>query len=197
MLGEIYAPSEYESKDADPSKTPEEKLEIISKSKTLVIPNKWRGIFKVTLPFVQGATAEIFEKDPNSSRDPNVLFLHDLNVGDKELYGRGIGSRLVKATIKYAATQKPELTGIRAVNADLGLVNTVVKAVGSENVRVSLSAHEHFGMDAKAPLEEIFMHQAPAEGSPYKIWEVNAHIEPKTIEEWELPVNQSRKNKQK
>jgi GNAT superfamily N-acetyltransferase len=186
MIGEVYAPSNYVSADQDPSKSAEEKLEIINSSQSKVTENRL-GAFRVTLPYVWGASAEPFVTDPNK------LYLHDVNVGDEELYGHGIGTRLLQAAVRYGASIDPNLKSVLARNADLGLVNTLIKGLGKENVRVSLSAHDHYGFGTNNPLEAIFEHQPSKEGEPYRVWEVEALVDSEQINNWELPINEAAK----
>jgi hypothetical protein len=188
MIKEVYAPSDYTSINQDPSIPIEKKLEIISNARPVVIAYKWINTFKITLPFVQGATSEFFKEDPNLARDPNLLLLHDLNVGDKELYLKGIGTRLLQATVRHGELLNPNLEGIRAVDAHLGLVNTFVKCFGEDNTAIFLSPHDHYGKGSDKPLKAIFDHQPPIEGEPYKVWEVQAQVDPEQVKSWELPI---------
>jgi hypothetical protein len=182
MIGEIYAPSNYDSQDQDPKRSAKEKLEIIANSAPQVVENKLLDTYKVNLPFVWGLTAEPYV------HDPDVLYLHHVNVGDEELYNHGIGTRLLKAAVAHSASKNPNLKRVIAIDADLGLVNTLIKSFGEENIRVSLAPNECYGAGTKNSLEAIFDLQPPIEGEPYRVWEVEGYIDKKQIEDWELPI---------
>jgi|GEM_PF-3757101 len=181
MSEKFYAPSEYISVDQDPTKSVEEKLEIIASATPKIIENPL-GAFRITLPFVWGVSAD---KD---SIHPNTLYLHSVDVGDEKLYRHGIGTRLLRATAKHGLSVNEDLAKLRAIEADLGLVNALIRSFGKKNVNVSLTSNDHYGLGSEKAIEEIFVTRPPENGKPYKVWEVNATFDAEQALEWELPI---------
>jgi len=187
MLRDIYAPTDFDSNDQDPSLSPEEKLEIIDRFPVTVTPAVLSGrvyddMCHVTLPLVRGIT---FATGLTSS--PTGLFIEHVNVGDKELYGKCIGSRLLRATCHFAVERDPHIDRLSTGWARLGLVNTVVRVLGEENVAVT-SGGQRYGWESDRALEEVFDDEPAQEGKRYLVYSIEAAIDPEQAMEWEKPV---------
>ncbi len=115
------------------------------------------------------------------------MHIEHINVGDKGLYGKGIGSRLLRAAILHSYKQDARLAEVSTGCARLGLVNTMVGVLGKENVSVTM-AGAHYGWGADHWLEQVFDDRPSILGVPYLVDSITARFDPSLIAEfWEMP----------
>lgn len=187
MLRDIYAPTDFKSVDADPSLSPEQKLEAIQRAPAIVTPQIIKGVvyddsFDIKLPYVDGGVFDF-----GLTNFPNTLYSEHVNVGDSALYGHGIGSRILKAAFRYAVEQSPLITEFHTGWARLGLVNTTVSVLGLENVGVK-SGGKTYGWGGDVPLEAVFDDYPHEEGSRYLVQNICARIDRDLAMTFERPV---------
>jgi hypothetical protein len=186
MIRGIYAPSDFVSKDRGPGVSTEEKLRIISSSPVQIEPELLRGKVRMddvvaTLPFVDGG---IFAFGLPSF--PETILSDHINVGQAELYGHGIGSRLLRAGLRYAVEQDPTVCEFHTGWARLGLINAVVSVLGEDNVGVSIYG-DRFGWGTQLPLEAMFDAHPPVEGKKYLVNNIAAKVDRDLALTWEEP----------
>lgn len=187
MLRAIVAPTDFLSIDRGPRFSAEEKLDIIARSPVTIRPSVIRGkvypdSFIARLPFTDGA---IFNFGIRTIED--ALLTDYVNVGDAALYGHGIGSRLLRASTRYAVEQDDRVCRLGTGWARLGLVNTVANVFGVENTGVTMSG-EHYGWGGDRPLEAIFDDQPPKPNEKYLVNGVDALIDRDLAMTWEEPI---------
>ncbi len=189
MLRNVYAPSDFESHDADPSLTAEEKLAVIASTPVEIahtyfgerfIPEEW----SVGLPFMARAHLSML---PKTKGHEAILFTDYVNVGDKNLYGHGIGSRLLRAAFRYSVQLDEDIAEFGTGWARLGLVNTVVDVLGPENVAVHKKG-QRYGWQGERSLDELFDDHPATEGERYLVYGISAHIDRDLAMTWEKPV---------
>jgi len=189
MLRNLYAPSDFVSTDANPSIPPEAKLDIIAKSPVEVSHSLFGGRvideeFWVSLPFVAGGGFSYGLGGDHANR----LFTDYVNVGDKELYGHRIGSRLLRAAIRYGVEKEPAVEVFSTGWARLGLVNTTINVLGIENVAF-YKGGKRYGWEGDRPLEQVFDDAPPVENKPYLVYGIEAKIDRDLAMSWERPVS--------
>jgi hypothetical protein len=182
MLRGVYAPTDFVSRDRDPSISPVDKLRVIDSSPSMVHPLGKRATnFIVRLPFTDGA---VFE----AGLCHDGVYSEHVNVGDVALYGHGIGSRLLRSGLRHAVElQSGKSTRFITGWARLGLVNTVVSVLGEENVKVRLENGTSYGWQTEQPLGDIFDAQPPVVGEKYLVAAIVANIDPELVMSWEPP----------
>lgn len=169
MLEGIEIPLTTASRDRD-GITAEQKLADIEQ-KQAIHPRHFRemGYVSFRLPHVDGITVEFVE-------DETVMSINHFNIGDDDLVGRGIGSRLLVRAVEYGFKCHPKLTTLRHASANLALVNTVVNVVGEEYVSV-FNRGEKYGFGTGQPLEAMFDDRPYEEDFPYLVDKVEAVLD--------------------
>jgi hypothetical protein len=188
MLRGIYAPpTDFESMNTAPGVTRREKLEAIGLSLVALRCFPLVNIYHVGLPYVQGASFS-FESVEEYG---DTLRLEKLNVGDKELYRQGIGSRLVRAMVRYGTETRVNLAHLTVGNARLGTLNTTVRIFGQEAVSAHLYGKQ-YGRGTEVPLEHMFDEVPPEPDHYYPLDGVDVVIDRDKAAAWEMPVKVDR-----
>lgn len=187
MLRDIYAPSDYDTRNEDPSLSASEKLAVITASPvtidvTTVDGQRYDDDVVVKLPYVYGGEVSL-----GLGEDGCTALLSDFSVGDDELYGNGIGTRLLQAGIRYALDTDPRTTHVLGVWVRLGMLNTIVKSFGLENVTVTKGG-QVYGLGTTRAIEEVFDDFPVDEGKTYSVQTVEAMIDPQKVATWEQPL---------
>jgi hypothetical protein len=182
MLRDVYAPTSYESVNQDPGLSACQKLEIIKDSPVLIEDDGI--IIRASLPFVKGA--RILRAEDLISRHKKYLHVLKVDIGDKELYRNGIGTRLLQAGVYYELLRNPRLDTVRVSSAQLGVVNTMVEIFGLENIAVTMVG-KRYGMGQEQPLEAFLDDYPPVQGQPYWVRGIEARLNPESMEGWETP----------
>lgn len=185
MLRGIYSPTDFMSSDKDPTVSVEDKLAIIAASPVELECDVAGGVrtdsFTVTLPFVDGGCFDF-----GITGYPETVLTDHVNVGDAALYGHGIGSRLLRAALRYAVEQDARITELHTGWARLGLINTVVAILGGENVSVEAYGNR-YGWGSDRPLETVLDDYPPVPDETYMVNAVIARIDREVALTWELP----------
>lgn len=182
MLRDLYAPTSYGSVNQDPGLSASQKMEIITGSPVLLEDD---GVMiRASLPFVKGA--EILRADDLRIRHKKYLHVLKIDIGDSELYRQGIGTRLLQAGVCYELSRNPELDTVRVNSAQLGVVNTVIKVFGLENVTVTMVGRR-YGRGEDRPLEAFLDDYPLLPDQPYWVRGIEARLNPESVQEWEQP----------
>lgn len=187
MLRNTFAPTDFFSRDRDPRLSPEQKLAIIAGSKPSLKFKEHEGTvrydrFRVCLPFTYGGDFRV--KLDGAFR---VLYSNLIDIGDRQLYQQGIGSRILKAAIAYTALNHGSVTEFQTNPARLGLVRTVVSALGAENTGVDMN-YTRYGWGGTRDLEALLRDHPPTPNAPYIVDSISARIDPNQAITWEQPV---------
>lgn len=155
MLRGYTAPTDFLSRNKDPRVSSERKLEIIQTSPILAYPAAVNGTlyddtFSLALPFVEGGN---FAYDLPSF--PEVLFSDYMNIGDADLYGQGIGARLLRAACRYSVERDARIREFHTNWARLGAINMAVRVFGVENVAI-VRGNNRYGWESDLPLDSVF-----------------------------------------
>lgn len=180
MLAGLYVPSDIEPRDADPRVTSEEKLKIIHRSQVRISSSSDDGHFVARLPY--GIWAGVYLPLP-STRE-RYAWITDIFAGDPSLHQKGIGSRLMRAVITEAVKRDPTVNCVVTGWARLGVVNTLIRVLGEENVSVTNNGRT-FGMGTERPLEELLEFAPPHDDGPYVVYSTKSRIDPVVIKAWE------------
>lgn len=124
---------------------------------------------------------------PGIENYPGLLIIHRLVVGNSDLYGKGIGSRMVRAATRYGQEEDPNLKAVHAKWPRWGFLNTVVRVFGIENVSAHLDITQ-YGRGGSKPLEAILDDKPIVPYQPYVLDGLDAVIDRTMVESWELPV---------
>jgi len=186
MLKDIYAPSDFAYSDMDPSVRVEDKLTVIAASPVEVV-SEMEEEFSLSLPFVRGGEFSLLLWKNCRSGELPFMLAWSIDVGDKELYGYGIGSRLLRAAVRYGIETEPELTRFTTGWARLGMVNTAIKVFGADNVAIEQGG-KCYGWQSDKPLDEVFNDYPPEENKPYLVYGIDARINYDKAIQWELPT---------
>ncbi len=187
MLRGFYAPSDFLSRDLDPSLTADEKLAIINTSPVLVRPTVIKGRvfeddFIISLPFVDGGSF-----NDGLKGFPETLFTDYINVSDAALYGRGIGSRLLKAAFRHSIGHNNNISEFHTGWARLGLVNATISVLSEENVGVECGGNR-YGWGSDKPLDSVLDDFPPVPGAKCLVNSIVARIDRELAMSWEAPV---------
>ncbi len=189
MIRDFYAPSDFDTRDFDPSLSAEEKLRIIASAPVIATPANINGKnyyddVRVSLPFITGGH---FATGLGRSPVGNTVLCDYFALGDEQLYGHGVGSRLLRSALRWAVASDSRTEVLQTNWARLGMVNTAVKVLGEENVGVRAHGAD-YGWGADKPLEEIFDDYPPIEGKAYLVHYICARIDRDLAMSWEAPV---------
>jgi hypothetical protein len=169
-------------------KNSEEKLAHIVDTPVYIKQFKDSTLFHASLP------CDISSSVEPSVKDPHILYIHNIHVGDPELRRKGIGTRLVRSIVRYGLENDPEITGIEAVGTNLALAKTFMQAFGEDHVRVDYTRHQSYGAGQPANVHELLDTIPPASLADTHIWGVFANIDPRSAREWELPISTPRQD---
>lgn len=185
MLRDLYAPSNLTSRNKAPHVSRAKKLKIIASNAITAYDSMYKDCFSLKLPFVWGASLT----NPKDSRDETDLYMvaTAIDVGDEALYGEGIGTRLMKASVRYALEKPDKPLRFVTGHARLGLVNTAVKVFGEDNVAIEYFGNR-YGWKSERPLEAVFDDYPLVKGLPYIVSGIDARINREQAMTWELPV---------
>lgn len=181
-MRKFHAPSNLGSQNFDPEIPVDEKLGIISSSNVVIEPIEFSEVapqFSASLPF----TARSFFGIVSGSE----LYASNIDLGDEELCGHGLGTRILQAAARYAVELKPNVTRFTTKHAHLGLLRTAVKVFGEQNVSVEMCG-QGYGRDSDRHLDGIFDDFIPVEGEAYVVHGIEAHIVSELVPTWESPI---------
>lgn len=180
MIRGLYAPSDFESIDMDPSMSAQQKLAVIKGSPVLVTQS--RSSYHLGLPFVAGLSFDFISVDD----EMDTLNIGVINVGDAALYGKGIGSRLVRAATRFGVETHGSVNRLTTAHARLGLLNTVVRVFGEENV-VASSHGRQYGTGTGLTLGQLLEEMPPEPGKQYSVQGLDVSIDRTVAAAWEMP----------
>ncbi len=170
MIGDIAIPIRTTTRNKKPEISTADKLAHIHQKQAIrPIIDPEMGSVKFKLPYVFGLEVEF-------SDDESAMSIIQFNIGDKELAGHGIGSRLLRHAIEYGFENYERLQRLTHASANLALLNTVIKVVGEEYVSVCNRA-ERYGFGTARPLEDMFQTQPYREEYPYLVDSVEAALD--------------------
>jgi hypothetical protein len=179
MLRGISAPTDFGSIDRAPYLSADEKLATINQAP--VSACKRLNYHWLFLPYVEGLVYGLVSVD-----GIRAIHIDRLNIGDKQLYGHGIGSRLVRAAIRHSLELDSTVTQVSGTWPRLGAVNTFISVLGAKNVTIEQYGNR-YGAGTSKPLEAVFDDEPFQPGQPYKIQGVQGIIDPVKARTWELP----------
>ena len=182
MIRGIEAPTDMASLDLAPWLSPEEKLAEIQQSPVTYESFRNGRALELHLPYIRCMMAHFIKTDGGRS-----MFIESINVTDRNLYKQGIGTRLIRAGIRYGIETFPDLREVSTSGARLGVVNTLAGIVGQENIEVRLAGEDYGGSHPK-PLEAMFDDVPWVEGSPYKVHGIRATLDTAGVEAFEMPL---------
>ncbi|HVV25935.1 MAG TPA: hypothetical protein VHC21_02805 [Candidatus Saccharimonadales bacterium] len=206
MLNNQEAVTHVESRDHEPSVPPEEKVALIREvltGDTLGRPHlqetSWIGYYTIHPGF--GSIIK-FQLDLRSGStrttdgEPEAcMYVTKMDLGDKALYGHGLGTLLLRRAVQLGYEKAPELTADRPTltrvesdRANLIKLNTVIKVLGKENVSAWMRG-ERYGRGTDRLLEQMFEDHEYEEGpdSWYLMQKVSAVVDPEVIFEGSPP----------
>ena len=181
MLRGLYAPSEFLSTDKAPSISVDRKLAFISHS-PVVLRHGDGNVFTVSLPFIGGAFLSLGSADRNES-----LHAYYVDIGDKALYGHGLGSRLIRGACRYAFDRDDRVRIFSSGWSHLGLLNTAIRVFGEENV-AAIQGDARYGWQGQQPLDKLLDDFPLHEGEAYIVGGIEANIDSALALTWEKPV---------
>ena len=189
MLRGYYAPTDFESQDADLTLSLDEKLALIASSPATVthLPicgNYTDTRFLLSLPFGTAITFNLMD-----IADRTNLYTEYVCVGDEQLRREGLGSRLLGAASRFAVERDQRVSTLTTNAARLGLINAAVNVFGVENVAV-IDFGDRWGWMGDKPLEAMFDDRPFVPGEKYIPGTIEARIDPGAITAWEMPVYQ-------
>jgi hypothetical protein len=194
MLKNLHIPSRVELRDLHPEVPAEEKLEAINSAEPTVAPDMAIGLdipvvedryrvyfadtFRKEIPYVEGMCFELHEA---LDTDESILEIDWLRVGDDKLYGHGIGTRLLQKAVEYGLESRPNLKTLTISPADMGLINTIGKVLGTDHVAVR-RGRDWYGEGRDKPLEAILEDVPYRQCERYWMHEVRGSIDPARIQ---------------
>jgi hypothetical protein len=182
MIKGIYVESDFTSIDRGPGIPVDQKLAEIASS-----PVKLTPVFKdfrVRLPYTEGLMCSP-RVDKTSGKQ--ILHIERANIGDEALYGKGIGTRLLKSALRYALEVQPRLSEFTAQHARLGFVNTAVKVAGESEVSVVID-EVHYGLPSGPAIGDMFKDVPVSPDWAYTVDFLRASVNPDQVKTWEMPV---------
>jgi hypothetical protein len=189
MLRGITGETDFPSEDSAPYLSQPEKLALVAASPVTVEPKVEDGRIKrnqfvASLPLTKGCH---FSLQPAKGEAPATLYVQVLNLGDSELYKAGIGSRLMRATVRYALEQQPGTQLVVGSWPRLGSINTFARVFGRDGITVE-NYGERFGKGSDRPLDAILDAKPPTHGTVFFVDAVEASIDPLLAAGWERPL---------
>jgi hypothetical protein len=181
MLRGVHVSSDLPSLNSAPDISATEKLHIIATTPIAIIHHSAYE-FDLRLPYIRDTA---FTHSLPSM--VGSLALERIDLGDEELYGHGIGSRLLTTATRFAVG----LSSVTALTVDdhprLGVLNTVISVFGEENVEARIGDIS-YGGQGEHTLGQIFDDHPVQEGEPYLLSVITARIDPATAMTWEVPI---------
>lgn len=178
MLRDVYAQSDFVSKDLYPGVSIAKKLDTIAKTPVTVATTD-DGLAMFNLPYGPYLLGSL----PHRENFPFIL--HDISLVDDKLYSHGLGSRLVGAAARFALSREFSPSEIHTSWLRLGLVNTFVRVFGESNV--SVTHNKRYGWEGELPLEALL--DIPASKGGFRVYgRSDIRIMPEEVSRWESPV---------
>lgn len=184
MLRNQYILSDLPSENAAPNIPVTEKLNLINTAPVLLVPaSDNENEFDLQLPFIRDAAFTYGLPSMVGS-----IVLDRINIGDKELYGHGIGSRLVRAACRFAVEQDTRInTFLVDEHPRIGVLNTVIRVFGERQVEARIGS-ALYGRGHDRTLEQLFDDFPVQVGQPYLLSSITASIDFDTAMNWEPPI---------
>lgn len=177
------APTDFTHIDRAPGVSAVQKLREIDQAPIRV--QRILNCFKLTLPYIEGLTYA--PTRPSLAAAYDNLHVERINIGDEALYGKGIGTRLVRAAVRHCLEAYSTVETLTATWVRLGAVNTFVRALGTDAVKVTQYG-QTYGAGTGRQLEDMFdAHPFQAE-EPYYVGYLEATLVPEKSAAWELPI---------
>jgi hypothetical protein len=180
MSKELWVPARpnIDSHDSDPETSVEQKLEAIKRKQGIrIVPDRTRGnpdgfkdLYKAHLPYTKGVS--FFLREGSSD-----IELWDLDLGDKALYGHGIGTRLLQRVVEYGVHKRPDFRTISRGVGNWALVMTLGKVLGSNDfVEFEKGGRKYGALGGHPPIEAVFGHSPVEDGEEYNVKNIVGHI---------------------
>lgn len=180
-MRKFHAPSLLGSQNFDPEVPASDKLKEIASAAVLIEPIEFSEVapqFSASLPY----TAQSF-----FGIRAGEVYATNIDLGDEELCGKGIGTRIVQAATRYAVEHRLRATRFTTHHAHLGMLRTAEKVFGEENVAVEMCG-QRYGRESGRLLDAVFDDFIPVEGEPYVVHGIEAHIAAELVPTWESPI---------
>ncbi|MDO8266099.1 MAG: hypothetical protein Q7T41_04125 [Candidatus Saccharibacteria bacterium] len=185
MIRDIYQSSDFETPNASTSLSREEKLAEIADAPVHCLryigADGHMETLGLSLPYT-----EISSFYAGIPRDTDNLVCFRMSLGDPELYGQGIGTRILRAVSQYTA-EKHAARVLLAKDCRLGFVNTAIKVYGQGAVKVRHNGQE-FGRGCDRSLEEMLDEYPVDQTKTYVVRYLEARFDPDIAAAWEPPV---------
>jgi hypothetical protein len=199
MLNHQEAVTHVDSIDSDPSVSAEEKvarirgvLESDSLARTHMQRTSWVGYYTLHPGFGSVANFQLDIRQGAVTDDGHpeaCMHLTKIDLGDKALYGHGLGTLLMRRAVQLGyekapelTPERPRLTRLQTDRTNLIKLNTIIKVMGMDNVSAWMRG-ERYGRGTDRPLERMFEDHEYEEGddSWYLMQKVSATIDPELI----------------
>jgi hypothetical protein len=177
--------------DSDPAKSKAQKIrEIKSTSRVRVkqVPGH-HNMFRTHLAHTKGAT---FVLEPEHQN----IYLWDFDLGNRQLYGHGIGTRILQKVVDFGLKRNRDTATITRDIGNWAMVKTLGKVLGGdEYVKFELNG-EHYGEGRDRPISAALEDFPPSleEGEDYTVRNLIGSIDRSRLMDPEAAANAVRMN---
>lgn len=170
---ELYAPTDPELIVVKSDVPAQDKLATIAQSPPL-IDIRDDGSYMVRFPYTDGA-----EFLPPLRNSPNKLATEYFNIGDPDLFSKGIGSRMLRAGVIFGKDRFSKIDTLSMLPwVRLGLVNTAISVFGAENITIKRSGEKLYGRNGNSGgLEDMMTEYPGVNGVGYQVQSVSCRID--------------------
>ena len=116
--------------------------------------------------------------------DSSAITLVDLDLGNRELYGHGIGMRLLQRIVEYGIHKRPHVDAVSRGVGNWALVMTLGKVLGGVNEHVQFQKGDSgnwYGAGTGRPVEAVFETYPAQEDEEYNVKNITGFIDPATL----------------
>jgi hypothetical protein len=181
MTKELWVPARpgMKSHDSNPAVSLEQKLNTIKQKRSIKVvpdltrrnPSGFKDLYRARLPYTKGVS---FLLEPESAE----ITLVDLDLGDKQLYGHGIGTRLLQRVVDYGSRKRPDIPTVSRGVGNWALVMTLGKVLGgTEYVEFEKGNRMYGAWTGHHPAERALTDYPPEEGEEYNVKNIVGYID--------------------
>lgn len=159
------------SVDSDSRKTTRQKILDIKKSRIKIAKESgYDNVYRTRLLHTKGLSFYVAE----GSKD---LTLWDIDLGNRALYGHGIGARLLQRAVQFSLHKNPDIQTVSRGEGNWALAKVIGKVLGGDEHVSFEKDGTVYGEQGDRPISTALVDHLPTEGQEYTVRNIVGSID--------------------